>query len=1304
MIFHCRHRNQGAGLKTTEHARRHLLRSGGGGGSDARMRSVAVVRPWPARLAALLAVSIATLFIVAVGSASALTTRQLQTQITGTCPAPGNCSAAERIGFAEPEGLTVDSSDRLWVADRPNHAVDRFGPAGAFEAQNTGTGSWGESHVRRLAFSAAVGEVFVADQNECALWGLEAVTATASGKKLTPSSCPLQLAADNSSGATGGDLYVSTGSTVLRLKASDGSADIFTDGPGVGTDELTGPFTEVNSLAVAPDGDFYVAGRNAGGENAVFQFEPSGEFTGTEITEAQGESLGFISALAVDPTNENLLLAAGFTRVLEFGPAGAYLREIRKPAGAGFLGIEGLAVDSTGRLSVSDVSAEPKQVDVFGPLVTLPDVTTGLAEVHSTTSAGLHGEVGPATEPLTECFFEYGPTTAYGQTAECEPDAAALGEGPSFEPVTADIENLIPGAVYHYRLVAANANGTNSESEDREFVTGATIDATSASDVTATTATLETEVNPHGLPTTYSFRYGPTTAYGSQTPMPPAPLGAGTVDVLRSAAIEGLQPATTYHFQVIATNALGTSEGPDRTFTTQPAAFASGLPDDRGWELVSPPNKQGIPLGPISRSGGVIQAAADGSAIAYFGEGSIVAEPAGDRSTDPSEVLSARGASGWSNTDIATPHQDPAGLHPGNPSEYKLFSPDLSLAAVQPFGDTPLSPLATEETPYLRRSDGSYAPLVYPGNVPAGTQFGGGGVRSGVNFITATPDLSHLLLESETSLVEGFEANEAENIYEWNAGALSPVNYVPSGTAALCGGTAPACVAGQPAQVGNSSQQVRNAISTDGSRVFFSTGAELFLRDLSRGETLRLDAAQEVAEPEHAEATFQDASTDGRRVFFTDAARLTPASTAAQFKPDLYMCEITVEAGHLACNLTDLTTNHLNPAEPANVEGTVIGAAADGSSVYFVADGALTAGEGAVTGDCGNEAGQSCNLYHYDTETAETRLVAVLSGADFPDWKAQNGGNLGELTARVSPNGRWLAFMSERPLTGYDNRDAVSGQRDEEVFLYDGQAQSGAGKLICASCNPTGARPQGRRGPPNIPAALVDNPGNWEGRWYAANVPGWTRYYLTKALYQSRYLSDQGRLFFNASDALVPSDTNGTEDLYQYEPPGIGSCSEASPGFAARNDGCVSLISSGTSAEESAFMDASESGNDVFFLTASRLTARDEDKALDLYDARIGGGEAAPVKPVECSGDACQQPAVPPAHPTPGTLLVNGPENIKQCPKGKQLQKGKCVKRKQKSKKHKKGKTSQKNSSSKKKGGGKKQKSKRDNSGHGGHK
>jgi hypothetical protein len=93
-----------------------------------------------------------------------------------------------------------------------------------------------------------------------------------------------------------------------------------------------------------------------------------------------------------------------------------------------------------------------------------------------------------------------------------------------------------------------------------------TVSTSSATGVGRTSATLRGTVAPHGLATTYSFQYGTTAAYGSQTASASAGSGTGTVNV--SAKITGLTPATTYHYRVVASNADGTSAGGDRTFRT----------------------------------------------------------------------------------------------------------------------------------------------------------------------------------------------------------------------------------------------------------------------------------------------------------------------------------------------------------------------------------------------------------------------------------------------------------------------------------------------------------------------------------------------------------------------------------------------------------------------------------------------------------------------------------------------------------------------------------------------------------------
>jgi hypothetical protein len=135
--------------------------------------------------------------------------------------------------------------------------------------------------------------------------------------------------------------------------------------------------------------------------------------------------------------------------------------------------------------------------------------------------------------------------------------------------------------------------------------------------------------------------------------------------------------------------------------------------------------------------------------------------------------------------------------------------------------------------------------------------------------------------------------------------------------------------------------------------------------------------------------------------------------------------------------------------------------------------------------------------------------------------------------------------------------------------------------------------------------------------------------------HQPRYLSDSGRLFFDSYEALVPQDVDGTEDVYEYEPQGAGRCTSAASTYVETMGGCLGLVSSGTSAEGSSFMDAGETGEDVFFRTAAKLVPQDFDKAMDIYDAHecsaaVPCFPVAPVSPPACTtGDACK------AAPTP---------------------------------------------------------------------
>ena len=598
-------------------------------------------------------------------------------------------------------------------------------------------------------------------------------------------------------------------------------------------------------------------------------------------------------------------------------------------------------------------------------------------------------------------------------------------------------------------------------------------------------------------------------------------------------------------------------------------------------------------------------------------------------------VLSTRGDEGWSSQVIAPAHEHGTASPFG--SEYYAFSADLSRGLVQPFGPfTALSADASESTPYLRDDylngnvsehcdESCYEPLVTAVNTRPGTKFGEAVANGecptlicGPQFVDATPDLSRVLVSSPVQLTSATAPNGG--VYEWSEGKLRLVSseFTVAGTS-------------------ESSTRERlgkgHAVSVNGERVVLR-GEGIYLHDMGSDETVRLDVAQGgpgVSE----EPQYMTASSDASKVFFLDSGRLTADSSPSG--PDLYEYDLDAPTG---ARLTDLTPGG-NGGGAANVQA-VIGASEDGSYVYFAAAGALASGatQGKCQGGAIEGGAEACNVYV--SHDGVTSLVVA-------DWE---GGTEARERVRVSPDGQWLSFMSERDLSGYDTRDAQSGHPDQEVYLYSAVS----GKLVCASCDPTGARPIGE----DLPDGAIS--------WVASRVPVWTYYGLGETVYQSRYLSDGGRLFFESDDALVPQDVNGTWDVYEFEPAGIGDCKSSSVTFEQSAGGCVGLISSGAAPVESSFLDASETGGDVFFLTAAKLVSADFDGAFDVYDAHECTA-AVPcfangvVSPPACStGDSCKaaptpQPSIFGAAPSATFLGVGNiapgsvPPTVKAKPK-----------------------------------------------------
>jgi hypothetical protein len=358
------------------------------------------------------------------------------------------------------------------------------------------------------------------------------------------------------------------------------------------------------------------------------------------------------------------------------------------------------------------------------------------------------------------------------------------------------------------------------------------------------------------------------------------------------------------------------------------------------------------------------------------------------------------------------------------------------------------------------------------------------------------------------------------------------------------------------------------------------------------------------------------ASADGSVVFFTDSQQLT--EDASPEGRDLYRCEVGDVGGSLGCtDIEDLSAPLSGSGESADAEELQVGVSEDGGSIYFIARAKLDpepneTGELPVSG--------SPNLYLWQ-EGFGVRFIAALSEEDSPDWGNPPAwtavAHAARGTATSSPSGRYLVFMSEQNLGGVETPNPESGQPVEQAFRYDAVED----QLVCISCNPSGATDPGIElveGASGVGIISPDPKSLWEEHTLGATLaePAEGEPQSGYAQYWPRAVLDNGRAYFNSGSSLVTGDSNGTWDVYQYEPFGLGDCDPSvGTGMAAATaSGCVSLISSGTDSQSSVFMDAGETGDDVFFATFARLSALDTDTVVDVYDARVNGVAAAAVE------------------------------------------------------------------------------------------
>jgi hypothetical protein len=481
------------------------------------------------------------------------------------------------------------------------------------------------------------------------------------------------------------------------------------------------------------------------------------------------------------------------------------------------------------------------------------------------------------------------------------------------------------------------------------------------------------------------------------------------------------------------------------------------------------------------------------------------------------------------------------------------------------------------------------------------------------------------------------------NLYEWSGGQLSELDVKSDGEPiGPCGAV---LGAGNPATSGESAED--GAVSADGSKIFFTAPfsddwfeseileglkgcrkvnggvvenpPQLYMR--SGEETIEVSAPEEGA-PEttaHFEAVFLGAAKDGSRVFFTSEGELTANDKGIH---DMELYEYNTENGKLTRVSAGDSGDAAGGVIPfgkgvVGIGGEVVNdvlVSSDGSHVYFVALGALAAAN--AEGESPSE-GED-NLYVYDTQTGHTTFITKGPGQT-------TASNNPLYPPETTADGRYLLFQ----------RSMLAPYSFKQLYRYDSVTE----RLACVSCTPGAPPPE-----IGFPSSVTN---------------------VTERSFPAHAISEDGSVFFNTPASLVPRDTNGVTDVYEW------------------HEGQLSLISSGQDPLPSFFLGASANGANVFFGTHARLVPADSSGGGNVYDARVCTAAEPCIAPPPaqeglCEGDACSHPASAPSDATPASATFSGAGDltpvpsatptVKTCVKPKKLSRGRCVKVKSKSK------------------------------------
>jgi NHL repeat-containing protein len=1164
------------------------------------------------------------------------------------CTAEADCKTAAKAGadggrFGNQMGYpVVDSSGNVWVPDPSNRRIQEFDSSGNFIA------AFGYN-VDALGGSGGLEECTSTAPGAC-----QAGTA-GSGAGQFAGSDPSQIAFDSS-----GNLYaIDNGNH--RVQKFDPT--LLASATSFGAAALSSYTTAAPSKIAA----------TAGGNRLAFA-----------VT--------------------NNVSGGGEQQIVEIGTGDESVKDTSLVGGGITAEIGGIADDGDGGLLATVAFGGPRHVLVLGDtLPPAPTLTPKPVVTKSDTTAVLSANVDPAGG-LVSCKFQYSTDLSDWTDVPapgCESFAATGVQG-----VSHGVIGLAPNTHYFFRLQASRPLVPNSAvtSSVQSFDTDSVppvVTNVGAIQVADTSARLVGTIDPRHSATGYVFEYGTTPSLGSSTA--PLAIGDGTAPIVVSQLVTGLAKDTTYYYELVATNAFGSTSSDQRTLHTRAVPFppagsgicaneavrdeqsATFLPDCRAYEMVSPPDKN---QGDVTIGQGAIihgNFSADGTAVAFCAT-SVFGEPAGEMTNFCAPYISRRGADGWS---TGSPLPRYCRLNLGEEGSgangTALLSPrsfDRAAISLPEFTSCPIPSLdAAAERGKLNmyREDMRTDPFSYQLIAPHGAAISEGQALP----LAGSEDLSHVVYGSRFDQTPDSPPGEDfGKLFEWEeagqgacvqpGGCLSLVSVDPAGNPFETPSFFP------EHHIGGSPVPLASAVSADGERVYFNSGpgipagagcsesscwangcsnaeaeCDLYLREGGpAGDTFRVSESECNVDcgGYSSRAQFLWATSAGDKAFFESCSKLTDASSettdacrvlATPSAPNLLKLYRWDRSAPPGHRLVDLTVDH-EPADSTQPEAVdLIGASTDKNA------------------DPESNAAPGNTVYFVAGGQLVSGEPAPVKGLDTPiglklyRWRWNEGSP--SLDYLGPYRSTWDNGYSENNTGGFDNvDDDPNANRIHIRVTPDGRYLVIQTRLALD------------------PVADQDTDSDlyrWDeaGGWLciscqppAAPSAGAVSTFTPSIPYYSAVnnelggdvpehtISDDGRrIFFTTPDALVPQDVDGETGCPTVGHPDDFFFAYSCADVYEWHDGTISLLSSGTGRAASILLGATNTGEDVFYATPQRLLGRDADNGYDIYDVHAGGGFPEPAaQPPGCEGEACRgEGSVPANVPGAGTAVFEGPGN-----------------------------------------------------------